>query len=116
MLVTGGASADDLMGPVGVGSMMSEVIDEAQAQGGMVDVILNIINFCILLSANLGIMNLLPIPALDGGRILFLLVEAITRRAIPKDKEAIVNGIGFVLLMLLMIFVFFNDISNVFFK
>lgn len=116
MLVTGGASKDDLMGPVGVGNMMSDVIDEAKEQGGMADVILNVINFCVLLSANLGIMNLLPIPALDGGRILFLLIEGVTRKKIPKDKEAIVNGIGFVLLMLLMIFVFFNDISNVFFK
>lgn len=116
MLVTGGASKDDLMGPVGVGNMMSDVIDEANEQGGMADVILNIINFCVLLSVNLGIMNLLPIPALDGGRILFLLIEAVTRKKIPKEKEAIVNGIGFVLLMLLMIFVFFNDIHNVFTK
>ncbi len=59
-------------------------------------------------------MNLLPIPALDGGRILFVLAEAVTGKPIPKEKEAIVNGIGFVLLMLLMIFVFFNDISNLF--
>ncbi len=116
MLVTGGASKDDLMGPVGVGNMMSDVIDEAEKQGGMADVLLNILNFCILLSANLGVMNLLPIPALDGGRLLFLIVEGITRRKIPKNKEALVNAIGFVLLMLLMVFVFINDIRNVFFK
>ncbi len=116
MLVTGQAGADDLMGPVGVGNMMNDVIEEANENGGMVDVILNVINFCVLISANLGVMNLLPIPALDGGRLLFLIIEAITRKRIPEDKEAIVNGIGFVLVMLLMVFVLFNDISNVFFK
>ena len=72
-------------------------------------------NWCNLLSVNLGIMNLLPIPALDGGRFLFLLIEAVRRKKIPQDKEAIVNFIGFGLLMLLMVVVFFNDIKNVFF-
>lgn len=118
MLFTGKASKDDLMGPVGLGHMVSDVIDEAAAQSTpetkWLNVFLNIINFMILISANLGIMNLLPIPALDGGRILFVLAEAVTGKPIPKEKEAIVNGIGFVLLMLLMIFVFFNDISNLF--
>ncbi len=118
MLFTGKASKDDLMGPVGIGHMMSDVIDEAAAQSTpetkWLNVFLNIINFMILISANLGIMNLLPIPALDGGRILFILAEAITGKPIPKEKEALVNGIGFVLLMLLMVFVFFNDISKLF--
>ena len=118
MLFTGKASKDDVMGPVGIGHMMSDVIDEAAAQSTpetkLLNVFLNIINFMILISANLGIMNLLPIPALDGGRILFILAEAVTGKPIPKDKEALVNGIGFVLLMLLMVFVFFNDISNLF--
>lgn len=118
MLFTGKSSKDDLMGPVGLGHMVSDVIDEAAAQSTpetkWLNVFLNIINFMILISANLGIMNLLPIPALDGGRILFVLAEAVTGKPIPKEKEAIVNGIGFVLLMLLMIFVFFNDISNLF--
>ena len=60
-------------------------------------------------------MNLLPIPALDGGRILFILVEMISGKKIPKEKEALVNMIGFVLLMILVVFVFFNDIRKVFF-
>ena len=56
---------------------------------------------------------MLPVPALDGGRILFVLIEAISGKPVPPEKEAIVNGIGVALLMLLMIFVFFNDIGNV---
>jgi len=118
MLVTGQASKDDLMGPVGIGSMMSDVIDEAKEEasetGNALIVLLNIINFTVLISANVGVMNLLPIPALDGGRILFVLIEGIAGRPIPRDKEMIVNAIGFVLLMVLMVFVFFNDLGNVF--
>ena len=118
MLFTGKASAKDLMGPVGIGHMRSDVIDEAAAQSEpenvFKNVLLNIINIMILISANLGVMNLLPIPALDGGRILFILAEAVTGKKVPKEKEALVNGIGFVLLMLLMVFVFFNDISKLF--
>ena len=115
MLINGGASMNDLMGPVGIGNYMSDVIDEAEEHGGFSEVMLNILNFCILISANLGVMNLLPIPALDGGRILFVLIEMVSGKKIPKDKEALVNAIGFVLLMILIVFVFFNDIRNVFF-
>ena len=61
-------------------------------------------------------MNLLPVPALDGGKILFVLVEAISGKKVPPEKEAVVNGIGVALLMLLMIFVFFNDLGNVLHK
>jgi len=114
MLFTGAASVKDLSGPVGIGNMMSDVIDQAEESGGMKNVVLSIISFMVLISANLGVMNLLPIPALDGGRILFLLIEAITRKKVPKDKEMIVNFVGFALLMLLMIFVFFNDITKLF--
>ncbi|MCR5148406.1 MAG: RIP metalloprotease RseP [Eubacterium sp.] len=115
MLFTGGASMNDLMGPVGIGNYMSDVMDEAEKEGGFGSVLLNILNFCILISANLGVMNLLPIPALDGGRILFVLIEMVSGKKIPKEKEALVNAIGFILLMILVVFVFFNDIRKVFF-
>ena len=59
-------------------------------------------------------MNLLPLPALDGGRLLFLLVELITRKPIPKEKEALVHAIGFVLLLVLMVVITFKDIRNLF--
>ena len=121
LLVTGGVSGDDVMGPVGVGGTMNEIIEEVKEESettgeAVINIILNLLNWCILLSVNLGIMNLLPIPALDGGRLLFLIVEAIRRKKIPQEKEAFVNLIGFVLLIILMVVVFFNDINNVFFS
>ena len=70
----------------------------------------------ILLNANLGLMNLLPIPALDGGRLIFIIIELITGKRVPQKFEGLVHLIGFVLLMVLMVFVLFNDISRIFFK
>ncbi len=121
MIVTGSVDSDDVMGPVGVGGVMNDVIEEvkeeSESTGEAVKyIILNMINWCILLSVNLGIMNLLPIPAQDGGRFFLLLVEAVTRKKIPPEKENIINIIGFVLVIILMVVILFNDISNVFFK
>ncbi len=109
-LFTGGVGIKDLSGPVGIGSTMNEVIVEAQKEGGAMDVFLNVINFAILLTANLGVMNLLPLPALDGGRFVFLLFEAVTRKRVPADKEAMVHAVGMVLLFGLMAVVMFQDI------
>ena len=67
-----------------------------------------------LLSANLGVMNLLPLPALDGGRLVFLFVEAIRGKRVPPEKEGYVHLAGIILLMLLMVFVMFNDINRIF--
>ena len=72
------------------------------------------LNIAILLSANLGVMNLLPLPALDGGRLIFLIIELFRGKPVARDKEAMVHFVGFVLLMLLMIFVFYNDIMRLF--
>lgn len=121
LIVTGGVKSNDIMGPVGVGGAMNEILDEAKessptTKDAIINVLLNMLNWCILLSVNLGIMNLLPIPALDGGRLLFLIIEAVRRKRIPQEKEAIVNLIGFALLICLMVVVFFNDIKNVFFS
>ncbi len=63
---------------------------------------------------NLGIMNLLPLPALDGGRLLFLFVEVVRGKPVSPDKEGLVHFIGFVALMVLMVFVLYNDISRIF--
>ena len=73
------------------------------------------LNLAILLSANLGVMNLLPLPALDGGRLVFLVIEAIRGKRIPPEKEGYVHLVGIVLLMFLMVFVLYNDIRRVFF-
>ena len=69
----------------------------------------------ILLSANLGVMNLLPIPALDGGRLVFLVIEVIRGKRVPPEKEGYVHMIGMVCLLLLMVFVMYHDIQRVFF-
>ena len=70
------------------------------------------LNWLILLSANLGVMNLLPIPALDGGRLVFLVIEAIRGKPIDPEKEGMVHFTGLILLLALMLFVMFNDIHK----
>ena len=113
MLVSGGVSADEVSGPVGIVTMIDDTYQEASAYGAL-DVLLNMMNIGIMLSANLGVMNLLPIPALDGGRLVFLVIEAIRGKPIPPEKEGWVHMAGFVLLMLLMVVILFNDLTKLF--
>ena len=120
MLVSGKLGGDAIMGPVGMGSVVNDVIETAKEETAdesvwtqFVVVLLNIVNLAVLFSANLGVMNLLPIPALDGGRIVFVLIEGISGKAVPKDKEMVVTAVSVVLLLMLTIFVFFNDLGNV---
>ncbi len=101
--ITGNATMDDVSGPVG----LYLVVDEFRAYG-----IGSIIFLASLLSINLGIINLLPLPALDGGRILFCLIEMITRKKIPPEKEGIIHFIGFALLMLFSVYILINDIGR----
>ena len=112
-LVTQKFSADDVAGPVGIISAIGEDLgnsaDKSQG-GGPGMVVMNMMFWCILLSANLGVMNLLPIPALDGGRLLFLIIEWIRRKPLNQKYEGYVNMIGFTLLMLLMVVVLGHDI------
>ncbi len=115
MLVTGKLSKDDLSGPVGIVTVVGDMVDQSKSLG-VSAVVLNLLYFGILLSANLGVMNLLPIPALDGGRLLFQIIEVIRRKPIDPEKEGIVTMIGFALLMALMVFVMFNDITRLFTK
>ena len=113
MLVQGKLSANDLSGPVGIAVTIDETIDTVKPYG-ISSVVLTMINFAVLLSVNLGVMNLLPLPALDGGRLLFMLVEVVRGKPVPPDKEGIVHFVGFVLLMMLMVFVLYNDIARIF--
>lgn len=113
-LITGKVAVNQVSGVVGVAEMMNTTMNEARETEGAFMVLLNVINFIILISANLGVMNLLPLPALDGGRLLFLLIELITRKPIPKEKEAIVHAVGLVLLFIVMILITFKDIRNLF--
>ena len=71
---------------------------------------MNMLNMAVLLSANLGVMNLLPLPALDGGRLVFLVIEAIRRKPINRQVEGSIHFAGLMLLMALMVFVMYNDI------
>ena len=113
MLVQGQVTADDVSGPVGIVSMIGETYQAAREYGAL-DVALNLANISILLSANLGVMNLLPIPALDGGRLVFLLLEAIRRKPVSREKEGMVHTVGLMLLMALMVFIMFNDVRKLF--
>ena len=88
--------------------------EEAEEAGGFWTGVLTIMNWAIMLSANLGVMNLLPIPALDGGRLVFLVIEAIRGKALDPNKEGMVHMIGIIILFLLMFFVMFNDIRKIF--
>lgn len=113
-LITGKLSVREIAGPVGIVSYVGDIVEESKAaKVGIWNTILSLMSFSILVSANLGVMNLLPLPALDGGRIIFILIEAIRRKPVPKEKEALVHAAGMVLLMLLMVFVMFNDIRNI---
>ena len=114
MLITGGVSVNELSGPVGIVQNMGQVYEESVQNDGYYYAFLNMLNWTIMLSANLGVMNLLPIPALDGGRLVFLAVEAIRGKPIDPNKEGMVHMIGIILLFLLMFFVMFNDIRKLF--
>lgn len=113
-LITRQIGMDQLSGPVGIVDVVDDTYQESKSYGVFV-VIAQFLNIAILLSANLGVMNLLPIPALDGGRLVFLIIEAIRGKRVPPEKEGYVHLAGMALLMLLMIFVVFNDVKRVFF-
>ncbi|MBM7659327.1 regulator of sigma E protease [Bacillus mesophilus] len=104
-LITGQFSIDMLSGPVGIYDATDQV-----AQTG----VYNLMRWGAILSINLGIINLLPLPALDGGRLMFFLVEAVRGKPIDRQKEGLVHFIGFAFLMLLMLVVTWNDIQRIF--
>ena len=111
-LVSGAIGFDQMAGIVGVVDASSQVWDSSMQSGGVSYAIMNMVYLSSLLSANLGVMNLLPLPALDGGRIFFILIEMIRGKAIPPEKEGAVHFIGMVLLMLLTVVVLYNDIMR----
>jgi regulator of sigma E protease len=114
MLVTQKLSVNDLSGPVGIVKSIGDVYEESVTESGLFYAIMNMLNWMIMLSANLGVMNLLPLPALDGGRLVFLIVEVIRGKRVDPDKEGFVHLVGIVLLFALMIVVMFNDIRKIF--
>ena len=111
MLLTGQAGLMDMTGPIGIVQQMSNVANEAD---GMVDALLNLLYFGAFIAINLAVMNLLPVPALDGGRIVGVLlvsaVEAVTRKKIDPKYEGYLHGAGMILLLGLMAVIMFKDI------
>lgn len=111
-LLSGRGSKDDVAGPVGMAQAIDDVKDAAAPYGPWV-VLLNMFNIAMLLSVNLGILNLLPLPAIDGGKLLFLFVEGLRGKPIPPEKEGIVHLVGFALLAILAVVVMYNDILRI---
>jgi len=107
-LITGRYGIEQMSGPVGV----TTAIGEAAESGG----VMNVLNLCALISINLGVFNLFPLPALDGGRLVFLLVELIRGKPLKPEYEGYVHFIGIVLLMMLMVFITYKDITKLFFN
>ena len=102
-LLRGQGSAEDIAGPVGIVGAIG-----GAARAGIQPLMI----LAAIISINLGIFNLLPIPALDGSRIMFLLIEGIRRKPIDPEKEGMVHMIGLVMLLLLMVFTVFNDVTR----
>lgn len=108
-LLTGKFGFKDLSGPVGIASAVTDVASQS-LQSGFLDAVNSIIYVMMIITVNLGLFNMLPFPALDGGRFVFLLIEAIRRKPVPRKAEAVVNSIGMALLILLTVVITISDV------
>ncbi|MCL2665717.1 MAG: site-2 protease family protein, partial [Defluviitaleaceae bacterium] len=99
----------DMSGFIGITSMIGETYEET-IKISLSSMIMSIATLCALLSANLGVINLFPLPALDGGRLVFLTLEGIRKKPVPPEREGMIHFVGFVLLMILAIFIAYQDI------
>ena len=113
MIVGGKVTTNDIAGPVRIVTIIDQTVEE-NTQYGFVTVVMNLLNLMVMFSANLGVMNLLPFPALDGGRLVFLLWELVTGHPVSQRIEGAVNMTGMALLMTFMVFVVWNDLRIVF--
>jgi regulator of sigma E protease len=104
-LVRGRVSVNDLSGPVGIVSAINTAVSYGWA---------DVLSLAALITINLGIFNLLPLPALDGGRFVFLVIEGVRRKPVPLKIQAAVNAAGMAVLLMLMVFVTFHDITRFF--
>lgn len=109
MLIRGKLGANQISGPVGTVAVMGSAINEASSVS-LSSMIYTLLTLIVLISANLGVMNLLPIPALDGGRIVFAAIEMITGKPLNKDVEGFANTVTMLLLLIFMIWIFGMDI------
>ncbi len=108
LLVRGQVPVQGIAGPIGMGQLTSEVIHASSAP-----VWATLTNIMILLSLNLAVLNLLPFPALDGGRLLFVLIESVRGKRVPPEKEGLVHFVGLVILLVFMLVVAFADINRI---
>lgn len=113
MIVGGKVTTNDIAGPVRIVTIIDQTVEE-NTQYGFVTVVMNLLNLMVMFSANLGVMNLLPFPALDGGRLMFLLWELVTGHPVSQRIEGAVNMTGMALLMTFMVFVVWNDLRILF--
>lgn len=112
-MIRGRFGLNDIMGPIGVVSTVSDTVSQV-ASSDISEGIGSVLYIMSLITVNLGIVNLLPLPALDGGRILILICEGIVRKKLPAKAEALIHGIGFALLMILILVITGNDIIRLF--
>ena len=105
-LITGRFGVDAVSGPVGITS----TVGEAASYG-----LIPLLYMVAVISINLGIVNLFPLPALDGGRLVFVFIEMIARKPVPRDIEAKIHGIGMILLLILAVLIMFKDVRSIFF-
>ena len=105
-MLTGKVGVDQMSGPVGIVSEVNSAVKSGSYAW------LYVLNLIALLTINLGVFNLLPIPALDGGRLFFMIIELIRRKPIPPEKEGMVHAVGMLLLLALVVYVSFNDIMR----
>ncbi len=109
MLVTNKASVSDMVGPIGISSVVGRAI---QGENGKINdnAIFNLMNLASLISVNLGIMNLLPIPAFDGGRLFLILIELLRGKKLKPQTEERVLTVGFMIIVGLSVIILFNDV------
>lgn len=113
MLFAGQAKVSELAGPVGAAQIVGEEYESAK-QAGPLAVVVSMLNIALLLSANIGIVNLFPIPAFDGGKLLFLIYEAVRGKPADSKVEGTIQLVGVGLLLILLVVVMYNDIARLF--
>ncbi len=114
LLINKSVSPSQLTGPIGIVNGIGESYESSMTENGAFITLLSMLQLMAFLSASVAVFNLLPLPALDGGRFAFLLIELVTKKRVPPEKEGVVHFIGFVLLMALAAIVAINDIRNIF--
>ena len=113
MLFAGQAKVSDIAGPVGAAQIVGDEYESAKSEGTLA-VVVSMLNIALLLSANIGIVNLFPLPAFDGGKLLFLIYEAIRGKPADSRVEGTIQLIGVGLLLALLVLVMYNDITRLF--